>query len=83
VRRSSFVSLAGVNIYDEYGNLTGHTGSTSSPIGHSGNWTDPDTALVYLRARDYDPATAQFLTVDPLVDQTRQPYAYVASNPPH
>jgi hypothetical protein len=36
---------------------------------------------VYLRARDYDPATAQFLTVDPAVDETRQPYAYVANNP--
>jgi hypothetical protein len=34
-----------------------------------------------LRARDYDPATAQFLTVDPEVDKTRQPYTYVAGNP--
>ncbi len=33
------------------------------------------------RARDYDPATAQFLTVDPALDVTHQPYAYVANNP--
>ncbi len=78
---SSTGSVVGVSSYDEYGNLTSHTGTASSPVGYSGNWTDPDTGLVYLRARDYDPATAQFLTVDPLVDQTRQPYAYVASNP--
>jgi hypothetical protein len=36
---------------------------------------------VYLRPRDYDPKTAQFLTIDPLVDTTRQPYAYVADDP--
>ena len=52
-----------------------------SPIGYSGNWTDPDTGLIYLRARDYDPATAQFMTVDPQVDSTHQPYAYVANDP--
>jgi RHS repeat-associated protein len=74
-------SVVGVNVYDEYGNLTSDTGAASSPFGYSGNWTDPDTGLVYLRARDYDPGTAQFLTVDPLVDSTRQPYAYVADDP--
>jgi RHS repeat-associated protein len=78
---SSTGSVVGVNTYSEYGTLTSSTGTASSVIGYSGNWTDPDTGLVYLRARDYDPATAQFLTVDPLVDQTRQPYAYVADNP--
>jgi RHS repeat-associated protein len=78
---SSSGTVVGVNVYDEYGNLTSHTGTASSPFGFSGNWTDPDTGLIYLRARDYDPATAQFLTVDPLVDSTRQPYAYVADDP--
>jgi RHS repeat-associated protein len=78
---SSTGAVTGVNIYDEYGNLTSHTGSTTSPFGYSGNWTDPDTGLIYLHARDYDPATAQFLTVDPLVDTTNQPYAYVTDDP--
>jgi RHS repeat-associated protein len=45
-----------------------------------GQYTDP-TSLIYLRARMYDPATGQFLTVDPLVDSTHSPYAYVAGNP--
>ena len=31
--------------------------------------------------RYYDPETGQFLTVDPLVDQTGQPYAYIKGNP--
>jgi hypothetical protein len=37
--------------------------------------------LVYLRARDYDPATGQFLSVDPEVDTTDQPYAYAGNDP--
>jgi uncharacterized protein RhaS with RHS repeats len=36
---------------------------------------------VYLRARDYDPATGQFLSVDPEVDSTLQPYAYAGNDP--
>jgi RHS repeat-associated protein len=71
----------GTTEYDSYGNRTNHTGTADTAIGYSGNWTDPYTGLVYLRARDYDPSTAQFLTVDPQVDTTRQPYAYVADDP--
>lgn len=37
--------------------------------------------LYYLRARYYDPSTAQFLTLDPAIAATRSPYAYVAGNP--
>jgi RHS repeat-associated protein len=74
-------TVVGTTEYDPYGNRTNHTGTADTAIGYSGNWADPTTGLVYLRARDYDPATAQFLTVDPLVDQTEQPYAYVADNP--
>ena len=42
---------------------------------------DPQTGLVYLRARYYDPSTAQFLTRDPLGQLTRQPYSYANDNP--
>jgi len=67
--------------YDSFGVRVAHTGTADSRFGYSGNWTDPTTGLVYLRARDYDPQTAQFLTVDPALDQTHQPYSYVANNP--
>ena len=35
----------------------------------------------YLRARYYDPSTAQFISRDPAVATTRAPYAYVSDNP--
>jgi RHS repeat-associated protein len=78
---SSTGAVVGTTRYDEYGNRTAHGGTVDSAIGYTGNLTDADSGLVYLRARDYDPATAQFLSVDPAVDSTRQPYAYVANNP--
>jgi RHS repeat-associated protein len=66
--------------YDGYGNPIGKTG-TISPLGYDGEYTDADTGLIYLRARYYDPATAQFLSVDPVVQQTRTPYTYAHDNP--
>ncbi|BCJ42480.1 hypothetical protein GCM10010168_07780 [Actinoplanes ianthinogenes] len=74
-------AVVGTTTFDPYGNRTVHTGTADSRIGYTGNWTDPVTGLVYLRARDYDPATGQFVSVDPLVDVTRQPYSYVENNP--
>jgi RHS repeat-associated protein len=46
-----------------------------------GQYTDNESGLVYLRARYYDPATAEFLTVDPAVDTTHSPYAYTDDDP--
>jgi RHS repeat-associated protein len=45
-----------------------------------GQYTDP-TGYIFLRARYYDPAAGQFLTVDPDVDSTRSAYGYVAGDP--
>ena len=39
------------------------------------------TGYLYLRARYYDPTTAQFLTRDPVVDLTQTPYGYTSGNP--
>jgi RHS repeat-associated protein len=66
--------------FDAYGKKVESTGTTS-PLGYDGQYTSSDTGLIYLRARTYDPATAQFLTVDPLAGLTRTPYIYANDNP--
>lgn len=44
-------------------------------------YADPETGYQYLTNRYYDPGTAQFLTVDPLVAETGSAYGYVGGNP--
>ncbi len=67
--------------YSSYGEPTGHTGTVASPLGYDGQYTNSDTGMVYLRAREYDPATAQFLSSDPIASMTRAPYSYTYDNP--
>ena len=66
--------------FDAYGNKVESTG-TISPLGYDGQYTSTDTGLIYLRARTYDPATGQFLSIDPDVGLTRAPYIYTLDNP--
>ena len=74
-------TVTGSTTFDAYGNKTGSTGTSTTPLGYVGQYTNADTGLIYLRARTYDPATGQFLTVDPLVGLTRAPYNYAGDNP--
>ena len=67
--------------YGAYGGVEGSTGTATTPLGFTGQYTDAETGLQYLRARFYDPATAQFITRDPLVGTTREPFVYGESNP--
>ena len=67
--------------YDAYGDLTGTTGTPTTPFGYAGEYTDPESGLIYLRARNYDPTSAQFLTRDPFEALTREDYSYAANNP--
>jgi len=67
--------------YDPYGNVTEYTGTIQMPFGFAGEYTDRETGFQYLRARYYDPRTAQFLTRDPLESATHQPYAYTTDDP--
>ena len=68
--------VEGAYTYTPYGAVQEHTGTATTPLGYDGQYTNTDTGLIYLRVRSYDPATAQFLTVDPLVAATRAPYSY-------
>jgi RHS repeat-associated protein len=67
--------------YDAYGNLTGKTGTATTPLGYDGQYTNADTGLIYLRARSYDPTTAQFLSVDPKAETTGTIYGYAEDDP--
>jgi RHS repeat-associated protein len=67
--------------YDAYGQPTSTSGSVANPFGYAGEYTDSETGFLYLRARYYDPATQQFLTVDPLLAATAQAYNYAGGNP--
>ncbi|MGH2863252.1 MAG: RHS repeat-associated core domain-containing protein [Solirubrobacteraceae bacterium] len=72
---------AGTFTYNPYGALSASTGTATTNIGYAGAYTDPTTGFQYDQARWYDPSTGQFLTVDPLVSNTEQPYDYAGDNP--
>lgn len=59
-------TVTGSTTYDAYCNKTGSTGTSTTPLSYDAQYTNSDTGLIYLRARVYDPATAQFLSVDDL-----------------
>lgn len=73
--------VLGERTYTEFGSVLSAVGAIATVFGFTGNLTDPVTGLVHLRARDYDPETGQFVSVDPALDDTRQPYAYASNNP--
>ncbi|HEV3033934.1 MAG TPA: DUF6531 domain-containing protein [Solirubrobacteraceae bacterium] len=73
-------TVTGKCTYNAYGTPTCE-GTGTTPLGYDGQYTSSDTGLIYLRNRVYDPATAQFLTVDPLVSISGAPYSYAGDNP--
>ncbi len=73
--------VEGAFTYSVYGELTGSTGTKTTPLGYDAQYASTDTGLIYLRARAYDPKTAQFLSVDPAVGTTAARYNYTNDNP--
>ncbi len=71
-------SIIATKSYSAYGTVSGS--SSSTPFGYEGSYTDPN-GLVYMIHRYYDPSTAQFLSVDPLVNATHTPYSYANDDP--
>jgi RHS repeat-associated protein len=76
-------TVTGKCTYGAYGTPTCE-GSATTPLGWDGQYTSSDTGLIYMhmRARVYDPATAQFLTREPLAAISGEPYSYAGDNPP-
>ena len=67
--------------YDPYGNIATSSLTVVNPFTFAGQYQDPESGLLYLSARYYDPSTGQFLSRDPIAGVTRQPYSYTADNP--
>jgi RHS repeat-associated protein len=78
-------SVVGSFAYGTYGSVLSHTGTSSTPIGYAGYYTDSETGFLYLVNRYYDSTTGEFITVDPLYGGTSNPTATgpgAGSSPP-
>ena len=65
--------------YDSFGNSAG---SARTRYGYTGRERDPDTGLLYYRARFYDPQIGRFISEDPIgFDGGANWYAYVSNDP--
>lgn len=53
----------------------------ANPFRLEGAYTDQESGLDYLINRYYDPTTAQFLSIDPLVGITQQAYNFAGDDP--
>jgi len=70
--------------YTPYGSQA--LGSPPNGPGYTGHVNDPDTGLVYMQARYYDPGTGRFLSVDPSSPSAGNTfnfgrYGYASNNP--
>jgi RHS repeat-associated protein len=69
-----------VNRYRPFGVNRAGDAITATARGFLARHEDPD-GLVATDHRLYDPSIGRFLTIDPLLDTTRDPYGYGAGNP--
>jgi RHS repeat-associated protein len=89
----SVVSLTGAtgnvtDTYDfnEFGTQIFNQGSTANVYRYTGQQSDADSGLYYLRARYYDPSTGLFISKDPNKGDrknpsSQHPYLYCQNNP--
>jgi RHS repeat-associated protein len=72
--------IVGWRNYGPFGNTLEAAGDPM-PLAYNGQFTDTETGLIWLNARKYDPNTAQFMSIDPMLESTNEPYTYVQNNP--
>jgi RHS repeat-associated protein len=77
---SSAGALQELATYSPYGVQAMSSGTKVTPFGFQGSYTD-STGFIYLINRYYDPATDQFLSIDPDVDTTNQAYEFAGDEP--
>ncbi len=72
--------------YSAFGSTRASTGSIANEVRFTGERTDTESGLEFLRARTYDPSTGTFLQRDtwgitPTDSQSIDAYVYTANNP--
>ncbi|TCV92074.1 RHS repeat-associated protein [Luteibacter rhizovicinus] len=77
-------NITSASEYRPYGSQV--SGVAAAGPGYTGHVNDPDSGLVYMQARYYDPAIGRFLSVDPVSDQAGDlfalaRYTYAGNNP--
>ena len=83
-RTNSSAGLLTRTRYEPYGNTA--AGTIPNGIGFAGHVNDPDTGLVYMQQRYYDPMGARFMSLDPVTTDANtgksfNRYDYAANNP--
>ncbi len=66
--------------YTVWGQQKNQSFASNTSLGYADGYEDP-SGLYYMINRYYDPATRQFLTVDPAVLTTMQPYSFTPGDP--
>ena len=71
---------------DEFGSQIFNQGTTQNVYRYTGQQSDADSGLQYLRARYYEPSTGRFITKDPKNGDPKDPaslnlYVYCQNNP--
>jgi RHS repeat-associated protein len=67
--------------YDPYGKPRSAASIAGTERGYIGQYEDTATGLSYLNNRYHDPTLGTFISVDPLVNKTGEPYIYASGNP--
>ena len=72
--------------WDSYGRLLLRTGTTPLFLGYQNEYTEPETGLIYLRARWYNPDLGRFMEMDTDEGGQEDPlslhkYVFVANDP--
>ncbi len=71
-------------VYGAFGNTTAQSGSANNSYRYTGRELDPDSGLMYYRARYYSPDMGRFISQDSIgYDGGINLYAYVGNSPIH